>query len=65
MPCDVWRNGSTAPRVGNLSTLSGTLSGEIYERLALNKVVHWGGKKNLSVPQMISPVSQPPARSMD
>jgi hypothetical protein len=52
---------------------SGTLNGEIYERLALNKVVNRGrGKKSVStandfqsVPQMISPVSQPPVRSID
>jgi len=46
-PCDVWRDGSATPRVGNLSTTSGTLSGEIYERIALNKAVNWGrgGKK--------------------
>jgi hypothetical protein len=48
-PCDVWRNGSTTPRVGNLSTRSGTLSGEIYETLALNKVVNWGREKKNSV----------------
>ena len=55
-PCDVWRNGSTTPRVGNPSTRSGTLSGEIYERFALNKVVNWGrGEKMQSVPQMVSP----------